>query len=96
MDDKNFEERHFEIKSDDPVFIISVVSKMVDIPIWTLRKLDELGIVCPKRIGKKTRCYSKTQIKKLSYICYLMQEERINISGVKFILEQKGGDHDEG
>lgn len=92
MNENHFEKFSFEINSHDPLFVISVVSKMVDIPIWTLRKLDDLGIVCPKRIGKKTRCYSKAQIKKLSYICYLMHEEGINISGVKFILEQKGGD----
>lgn len=78
------------INPEDPLFIISVVSQMVNIPIWTLRKLDEMGIVQPKRIGKKTRCYSKIQIQKLSYVHYLMEDKHVNISGIKVILEIGG------
>jgi len=92
MKNRKADDFQFDINPEEPLFIISVVSRMIDIPIWTLRKLDDLGVVCPKRIGKKTRCYSKVQIKKLSYVYYLMNEEGINISGIKFILEKKGGD----
>ena len=77
-----------EINPEEPLFIISVVSVMVEIPIWTLRKLDEMGVVQPKRIGKKTRCYSHSQLEVLKYVHYLMEEEGINISGIKFIIEQ--------
>ena len=89
MDEKLFEKFDVEIDPEDPIFIISVVSKMVDIPIWTLRKLDELGIVEAERLGKKTRCYSKRQIKKLSYIHYLMEEKNVNLHGIKVILEME-------
>ncbi|MGE0268853.1 MAG: MerR family transcriptional regulator [Candidatus Omnitrophota bacterium] len=84
----------FSINPNAPLFVIGVVSEMVDIPIWTLRKIDELGIVSPKRIGSKTRCYSKQQIVTLIHIRYLMKEKRVNISGVKLIIEmeyRKGG-----
>ena len=74
-----------------PLFIISVVSQVVGIPIWTLRKLDQMGVVKPGRIGKKTRCYSHIQIEKLSYVHYLMEEKHVNISGIKIIIEM-GGD----
>ncbi len=79
----------FEVRIDPetPVFIISVVSEMVSIPIWTLRKLDELGVVEPGRIGKKTRCYSQKQVNTLKYIHYLMEDKGVNISGIKVILE---------
>ena len=85
----------FEVKfnPDEPLFVISVVSHMVRIPIWTLRKLDVMGVVSPKRIGKKTRCYSQVQLKKLSYVHYLMEERHVNISGIKVIIEM-GGDVD--
>ncbi|MBF0385156.1 MAG: MerR family transcriptional regulator [Candidatus Omnitrophica bacterium] len=76
-----------DINPDAPLFIISVVSDMVGIPIWTLRKLDELGVVEPKRLGKKTRCYTKVQIQQLNYVHYLMDEKGVNISGIKVILE---------
>ena len=87
MDD--FLPNNFDVplNPEAPLFIISVVSEMVHIPIWTLRKLDELGVVQPQRIGKKTRCYSVKQVKTLNYVHYLMTERRVNISGIKFILE---------
>ena len=82
-------QKSFDVPIDPeiPLFIISVVSTMVDIPIWTLRKLDEMGIVKPSRIGKKTRCYSHVQLKTLQYVHYLMEERGVNISGIKIILE---------
>ncbi len=85
---KNFDVEQFdvELNPDEPVFIIGVVSRMLDIPVWTLRKLDEMGVVSPQRIGKCTRCYSKEQIKVLNYVHYLMAEKGVNISGIKVIL----------
>jgi MerR family transcriptional regulator, heat shock protein HspR len=84
--------KQFEVDIDPelPLFIISVVSEMVNIPIWTLRKLDEMDVVKPKRLGKKARCYSKTQVTQLNYIYHLMEEKGINISGIKMILEIEG------
>jgi len=75
------------ISPDEPVYVISVVSKLVDIPIWTLRQLDKLEVVRPKRIGKKSRFYSLKDIKRLEYVHYLMQDKHVNISGIKIILE---------
>lgn len=75
------------ISPDEPVYVISVVSKLVDLPIWTLRQLDKSGVVCPKRIGKKSRLYSLKDIKKLEYVHYLMEERHVNISGIRIILE---------
>jgi len=75
------------ISPDEPVYVISVVSKLVNMPVWTLRQLDKQGIVCPKRIGKKSRLYSLKDIKKLEYIAYLMEEKHVNLRGIKVILE---------
>ncbi|RKY30317.1 MAG: MerR family DNA-binding transcriptional regulator [Candidatus Omnitrophota bacterium] len=75
------------ISPDEPVYVISVVSKLVDLPLWTLRQLDKAGIVRPKRIGKKSRLYSLKDIKKLEYVHYLMEEKRVNIHGIKIILK---------
>ncbi|MDD5653784.1 MAG: MerR family transcriptional regulator [Candidatus Omnitrophica bacterium] len=75
------------ISPDEPVYVISVVSKLVDLPVWTLRQLDKAGVVCPKRIGKKSRLYSLKDIKRLEYVHYLMEEQRVNIHGIKIILK---------
>jgi len=76
-----------QISPDEPVYVISVVSKLVDLPIWTLRQLDKAGVVSPKRIGKKSRLYSLRDIRKLEYIHYLMVEKKVNLNGIKMILE---------
>lgn len=95
MDEFYSDEFEIDINPDDPLYVISVVSEMVSIPIWTLRKLDEMEVVQPRRLGKKTRCYSQKQIKKLSYVYYLMQKKGVNISGVKVILELGEGEKQE-
>jgi len=78
-----------KISPDEPVYIISVVSKLVELPVWTLRALDKAGIVKPKRAGKKSRLYSLKDIRKLEYIHYLMEEKGVNIKGIKMILEME-------
>jgi MerR family transcriptional regulator/heat shock protein HspR len=75
------------ISPDEPVYVISVVSKLVELPVWTLRALDKAGIVKPKRIGKKSRLYCLKDVKRLEYIHYLMQDKGVNIHGIKIILE---------
>lgn len=74
------------ISKEEPVYIISVVSKLVHIPVWTLRQLDKAGVVIPKRVGTKTRLYSMDDMEKLERIHYLMVTKRVNIHGVKIIL----------
>lgn len=69
--------------------MISAVSHIVHIPVWTLRILDREGIIRPKRKGKKTRFYCLNDIERLEYVHYLMEEKGINISGIKFILKAK-------
>ena len=77
------------ISPDEPVYVISVVSRLVELPIWTLRQLDKSGVVSPKRVGKKSRLYSLKEIKKLEYVHYLMEEKHVNMHGIKIILEKE-------
>ena len=92
MQDKALQKYRVSIDPEAPLFVIGVVSEMVDMPIWTLRKLDDMGVVQPERKGKKIRCYSQKQIQKLSYVHYLMEEKGVNISGIKVILEMGEGE----
>ena len=77
------------ISPDEPVYVISVASKLSDLPVWTLRQLDKAGVVVPKRIGKKNRYYSLKDVKRLEYVHYLMDDKGVNISGIKIILEKE-------
>jgi len=77
------------ISQDEPVYVISVVSKLVSLPVWTLRQLDKAGIVSPKRIGRKNRFYSLKDLRRLEYVHYLMEEKHVNIHGIKVIIEKE-------
>jgi MerR family transcriptional regulator/heat shock protein HspR len=75
------------IAPDDPVYAIGIVSKLLGVPEWTLRSLEKEGLVKPKRLNRKIRVYSFKEIRKIEHICYLMEEKKVNIGGVKVILE---------
>ena len=77
------------ISQDVPVYVISVVSKLVGIPVWTLRQLDKAGVVCPKRVGKKSRLYCMKDMRRLEYVHYLMEEKHVNVRGIKIIIEMQ-------
>jgi MerR family transcriptional regulator/heat shock protein HspR len=81
--------RSVKIRPSDPVYVISVVSKLLDMPEWTLRTLEKEGLVNPKRVNKKIRFYSMRDIRKLEYIHYLMDEKGVNVSGIKVIFSMR-------
>ena len=79
--------RQVKIDPCDPVYAIGVVSKLLDMPEWTLRAIEKEGLIRPKRLNKKNRFYSLRDIKRLEYIHYLMEDKGVNVSGIKIILE---------
>jgi MerR family transcriptional regulator/heat shock protein HspR len=81
--------RDIKIAPDDPVYVIGVVSRLLEIPEWTLRSLEKEGLVRPKRSARRCRMYSFEDIKRIEYIYYLMEEKGVNIRGVKVILEME-------
>lgn len=76
----------FQIDPQAPLFVIGVACDLVGMPIWTLRKLDDMGVVSPRRVGVRTRCYSQEQIRTLNYIKYLMEDQQVSISSIKVVL----------
>ena len=87
--DVSYEMYDFSVNPEAPLFVIGVVAEMVQIPIWTLRKLDRLGVVSPQRVGKQTRCYSKKQIQQLRHVYHLMQDRGVTIGNIKVVLQIK-------
>lgn len=76
----------FDIEPDEPVYVIGVVSRLVRMPIWTLRILDREGLVKPKRRDGRARLYSLEDLRRLAHIRRLMMEEGVNVQGVRVIL----------
>jgi len=82
-------EEGIEISANDPVYAIGIVSKLLGVPEWTLRALEREGLISPRRLNRKIRVYSLKQMRKIEHICYLMEKKRVNISGIKVILQME-------
>lgn len=68
-----------------PLFIISVVSRMLSVHPQTLRLYEREGLITPHRT-KRTRLYSQEDVEKLAMILRLTRELGVNRSGVEIIL----------
>ncbi len=77
----------FDINPDEPVYVIGVVSQLIRLPVWTLRVLDQHGIVRAKRRDGRHRLYSLNDLKRLQHVRRLMVEKGVNVHGVRVILQ---------
>ena len=79
-------DRTFEVRPSEPVYVIGVVSRLVRLPVWTLRLLDQEGLVRPKRRAGRARLYSLDDVRRLIRIRQLCVEQGVNRRGVRVIL----------
>jgi MerR family transcriptional regulator/heat shock protein HspR len=77
----------FEMSDDTPVYVISVAAQLSGMHPQTLRTYDRQGLVSPGRSAGQGRRYSLRDILLLREIQRLSQEEGVNLSGIKRILE---------
>jgi MerR family transcriptional regulator/heat shock protein HspR len=77
----------FELSDDTPVYVISVAAQLSGLHPQTLRAYDRLGLVSPGRAPGRGRRYSLRDIIILREVQRLSQEEGVNLSGIKRILE---------
>lgn len=77
----------FELSDDTPVYVISVAAQLSGLHPQTLRAYDKLGLVSPGRTAGRGRRYSLRDILILREVQRLSQQEGVNLSGIKRILE---------
>jgi MerR family transcriptional regulator/heat shock protein HspR len=68
-----------------PLFMISVVAKMLNVHPQTLRLYEREGLITPQRT-KRTRVYSMEDVERIAMILRLTRELGVNRSGVEIIL----------
>ncbi len=83
----------FELSDDTPVYVISVAAQLSGLHPQTLRAYDRLGLVSPGRTAGRGRRYSLRDILILREVQRLSQEEGVNLSGIKRILELENEEH---
>lgn len=69
----------------EPVYVISIAAKMVEMHPQTLRLYERMGLIKPARSGSN-RLYSDEDIDRLRQIQRLTQEMGVNLAGVEVIL----------
>ena len=74
---------------DEPVYLISVVAKALNIHPQTLRQYEKEGLVIPSRTSGKMRLYSQRDIDRISMILRLTRDLGVNLAGVDIILQFK-------
>ena len=70
---------------EQPLYLISIVSKMLNVHPQTLRLYEREGFIRPKRT-KKQRLYSEKDVEQLNFILQLTREMGVNRAGVDIIL----------
>jgi len=73
--------------SSDPVFVISVAARLVELHPTTLRKYERAGFLEPSRTGGNIRLYSPQDIARLRQIKYLAEDLGVNLAGVQLALQ---------
>lgn len=75
--------------SDQPMYVISVAARMVNLHPQTLRHYENLGLVTPQRTEGNIRLYSPADIDRLRQINRLTDELDVNLAGVQIILDMR-------
>jgi len=74
-------------RSNEPVFVISVAARLVEMHPQTLRKYEREGLIAPSRTSGNLRLYSDRDIERLRQVKYLVEEQGLNLAGVQIALE---------
>src|ERR1700752_2084253 len=70
-----------------PVFIISVAARLLEMHPQTLRKYEREGLIVPSRTTGNLRLYSDEDLELLRQVKYLVGELGLNLAGVQLVLE---------
>ncbi len=71
----------------EPLFVISVAARLVEMHPQTLRKYEREGLVAPSRTSGNLRLYSDSDIEQLRQVKYLVEQCGLNLAGVQLALE---------
>ncbi|HVL25688.1 MAG TPA: MerR family transcriptional regulator [Thermomicrobiales bacterium] len=71
----------------EPLFVISVAARLVEMHPQTLRKYEREGLIAPSRTSGNLRLYSDQDIERLRQVKYLVEQRGLNLSGVQLALE---------
>ena len=74
------------IPQHEPVFQISIVSRMIGLHQQTIRSYERIGLVKPHRTEGNTRLYSHADVERLRTVTRLVNDLGVNLAGVDVII----------
>ncbi len=72
---------------DEPIYVISVAARLLEVHPQTLRYYERVGLLKPTRSSGKIRLYSQREIDRLRKIQRLTTELGVNLAGVEIIID---------
>lgn len=75
----------------EPLFVISVAARLVEMHPQTLRKYEREGLIAPSRTSGNLRLYSDEDIERLRQVKYLVEQRGLNLAGVQLALDLTRG-----
>lgn len=76
-------------QGDEPLYVISVVARLLGMHQQTLRYYERTGIITPSRSRGNVRLYSEQDVARLRQIKRLMDDLGVNLAGAEVILRMR-------
>jgi MerR family transcriptional regulator/heat shock protein HspR len=74
------------IASTIPVYTLSITSTLSGIPVHSVRQYIDKGLIVPFRKESGRNLFSQVDILRLKYIHRLLDEDGLNIAGIRALL----------
>lgn len=75
------------MRQNEPLYVISVAARLLELHPQTLRKYEREGFVSPSRTGGNLRLYSSSDIQRLRQVKHLVEKRGINLAGVQLAMD---------
>ena len=74
------------VESTTPVYTLSTTSSLSGIPVHSIRQYIDKGLIIPFRKDSSRNLFSQVDILRLKFIHKLLDENGLNISGIRSLL----------
>ena len=74
------------VESTTPVYTLSTTSALSGIPVHSIRQYLDKGLIIPFKKDSNRNLFSHVDILRLKYIHNLLNEDGLNIAGIRMLL----------
>lgn len=75
------------MRQNEPLYVISVAARLLELHPQTLRKYEREGFVSPSRTTGNLRLYSSEDLERLRQVKHLVEDRGVNLAGVQLAME---------